>query len=691
MFRLLAWIPETFKKPERLFALSILLLLLLRKKLQANNQFDMSQKERGLARCHRDLPSEGSPSTSGRQEQPRIKRVRFDFRNLESSEPSDRMVKEIESSELLACVKYDHHGDDDVSSVSDHQVDKDVSSVSDHHGADDVSSVSDHQVDKDVSSVSDHHGADDVSSVSGHHDGDDVSIVSDHHGGDDVRCVSNHHGDDDLSIVSDHHGGDDVRCVSNHHGGDDVRCVSNHHGGDDVSSVSDHHGGDDVSIVSDHHGGDDVRCVSNHHGGDDVSSVSDHHGGDDVRCVSNHHGGDDVSSVSDHHGGDDVSIGSDHHGGDDVSIGSDHHGGDDVRCVSDHQGGDDVSSVSDLRGGDFIAISNASDHYGYEVTGNRSDSVFVRAERNMAPSQDRVPDINNSIMRGIKSYKTARTVSAEDMSQGKNRVGCPKGREWRQDMGSVTKGCEERTEQVGSSGEMPPKRKIRASRDESKSKKIKEDCTMSLKNYTISDDMSKPFSLRRCRSWFQHYAGKDDPETIGPEGIEKLCQDLDVDPENIVMLVLAWKLQAETLGFFKFTEWVKGMGILECDSTPKLQARLASLKSLVRDSVTFKTIFRYAFDFCRNPDKRTVDIDTSMAMMKVLLDNRWSLLDHFLAFLQQSKYKVINRDQWCNVLEFSRTIEVDLSNYDEDGAWPVLMDEFVEWYRTNHTSPQTQI
>lgn len=35
---------------------------------------------------------------------------------------------------------------------------------------------------------------------------------------------------------------------------------------------------------------------------------------------------------------------------------------------------------------------------------------------------------------------------------------------------------------------------------------------------------------------------------------------------------------------------------------------------------------------------------------------------------QQSKYKVINKDQWCNVLEFSRTISLDLSNYDEDGA-----------------------
>ncbi len=36
--------------------------------------------------------------------------------------------------------------------------------------------------------------------------------------------------------------------------------------------------------------------------------------------------------------------------------------------------------------------------------------------------------------------------------------------------------------------------------------------------------------------------------------------------------------------------------------------------------------------------------------------------------LQQSKYKVINKDQWCNVLEFSRLIKPDLSNYDEDGA-----------------------
>lgn len=85
--------------------------------------------------------------------------------------------------------------------------------------------------------------------------------------------------------------------------------------------------------------------------------------------------------------------------------------------------------------------------------------------------------------------------------------------------------------------------------------------------------------------------------------------------------------------------------------------------------------------------------------------------------MQQSKYKVMNKDQWCNVLEFSRTINLDLSNYDEDGACedadtrmftphtcshastldrpglvfcsvtgPVLLDEFVEWYKDRQMS-----
>lgn len=63
-----------------------------------------------------------------------------------------------------------------------------------------------------------------------------------------------------------------------------------------------------------------------------------------------------------------------------------------------------------------------------------------------------------------------------------------------------------------------------------------------------------------------------------------------------------------------------------------------------------------------------MDIETAKAMLQLLLGKHWPLYTQFAQFLEQSKYKVINKDQWCNILEFSRTISNDLTNYDVDGA-----------------------
>ncbi|KAM6286128.1 DCN1-like protein 5 isoform 2-T2 [Spheniscus humboldti] len=157
------------------------------------------------------------------------------------------------------------------------------------------------------------------------------------------------------------------------------------------------------------------------------------------------------------------------------------------------------------------------------------------------------------------------------------------------------------------------------------------------------------FSSKKCLAWFYEYAGPD--EVVGPEGMEKFCEDIGVEPENIIMLVLAWKLEAESMGFFTKEEWLKGMTSLQCDCTEKLQSKFDFLRSQLNDISSFKNIYRYAFDFAR-----------------------------------QSKYRVMNKDQWYNVLEFSRTVHADLSNYDEDGAWPVLLDEFVEWQKVRQAS-----
>ncbi|XP_066156498.1 DCN1-like protein 4 isoform X2 [Euwallacea fornicatus] len=193
------------------------------------------------------------------------------------------------------------------------------------------------------------------------------------------------------------------------------------------------------------------------------------------------------------------------------------------------------------------------------------------------------------------------------------------------------------------------------------------------------------FSQKRCLTWFREYTSPDDPETLGPDGMEKFCEHIGVDPENVVMLVLAFKMQARQLGFFTKEEWLKGLAELQCDTIQKLQYRLEHLRCLLNDQNTFKAIYRYAYDFARDKDQRSMEIDTAKAMLQLLLGKHWPLYTQFSQFLEQSKYKVINKDQWCNILEFSRTICNDLSNYDVDGAWPVMLDEFVEWLKSTRT------
>jgi DCN1-like protein 4/5 len=86
-----------------------------------------------------------------------------------------------------------------------------------------------------------------------------------------------------------------------------------------------------------------------------------------------------------------------------------------------------------------------------------------------------------------------------------------------------------------------------------------------------------------------------------------------------------------------------------------------------------------------------MDIETAKAMLSLLLCKTWPLYADFAEFLNLPKApRVINKDQWFNILEFSRTINVDLSNYSIDGAWPVLLDDFVEYLQAKKRQQQQE-
>ncbi|XP_016042576.1 DCN1-like protein 5 isoform X2 [Erinaceus europaeus] len=167
------------------------------------------------------------------------------------------------------------------------------------------------------------------------------------------------------------------------------------------------------------------------------------------------------------------------------------------------------------------------------------------------------------------------------------------------------------------------------------------------------------FSSKKCLAWFYEYAGPD--EVVGPEGMEKFCEDIGVEPENIIMLVLAWKLEAESMGFFTKEEWLKGMTSLQCDCTEKLQNKFDFLRSQLNDISSFKNIYRYAFDFARDKDQRSLDMDTAKSMLALLLGRTWPLFSVFYQYLEGPFFSM-------NLLSGRKFVKHHSNNYYEENA-----------------------
>ncbi len=50
--------------------------------------------------------------------------------------------------------------------------------------------------------------------------------------------------------------------------------------------------------------------------------------------------------------------------------------------------------------------------------------------------------------------------------------------------------------------------------------------------------------------------------------------------------------------------------------------------------------------------------------------------------MQAKGIKVVTKDVWEMLLTFLNDVsQKDMADYDDEGAWPVLIDDYVEWCR----------
>mmetsp|Transcript_9610 Transcript_9610/g.23293 ORF Transcript_9610/g.23293 Transcript_9610/m.23293 type:complete len:234 (+) Transcript_9610:188-889(+) len=183
---------------------------------------------------------------------------------------------------------------------------------------------------------------------------------------------------------------------------------------------------------------------------------------------------------------------------------------------------------------------------------------------------------------------------------------------------------------------------------------------------------------------FAEFADEDDPTVIEMDGIVKLCEQLDIDPESDVrILVLLWKLGSkEKPAQITKEEFMGGCNNLEIDTIEKLKSLLPSLDTGFLDQDEFKSFYKFCFQFNRQGTHKTLDKDMVVALWNMLLKGRIpdERLDTFCTFTEiQKSYTRITLDQWTSFLDFCHECE-DLSTYDEStSAWPVLIDDYVEY------------
>ncbi|KAG6811503.1 hypothetical protein H0H92_007105 [Tricholoma furcatifolium] len=211
-----------------------------------------------------------------------------------------------------------------------------------------------------------------------------------------------------------------------------------------------------------------------------------------------------------------------------------------------------------------------------------------------------------------------------------------------------------------------------------------------------------PPSNTKLTTLFNNYKDTDDDE-ISAEGTIAFCQDLDVDPEDVVLLAVAFELKSPRLGHWSLKGWVDGWKALGADSIPAMQAILPQLSNkLASDSDYFKKVYNFTFQFSKPENQRSLGTENAVAFWSLLLPHgmKGGALSHIKAesgdgdvsmedeegwkpeyiqwwfdFLAEKSIKGVSKDTWTMLVAFLRTSDSKFSNHSAE-------DDFVEYAKT---------
>jgi DCN1-like protein 1/2 len=185
-----------------------------------------------------------------------------------------------------------------------------------------------------------------------------------------------------------------------------------------------------------------------------------------------------------------------------------------------------------------------------------------------------------------------------------------------------------------------------------------------------------------------------DKDLIEAESTMGYIEEMGAAADKVELFVVLEIVRSPGLGQMSRKGYVDGWqetGIAASESAHQHFVR-QRITNLTNEPELFKRVYRYAFVAGKDVDQKAMQLDRALTFWEMFFDpsvRPWKSanvdwLAHWKKFLEQNWTKSVSKDMWNQTLEFATKSTADeaLSFWEEDSAWPTVIDDFVKWYRS---------
>lgn len=186
----------------------------------------------------------------------------------------------------------------------------------------------------------------------------------------------------------------------------------------------------------------------------------------------------------------------------------------------------------------------------------------------------------------------------------------------------------------------------------------------------------------------------EEPDEINVEGTSALFEELQIGLEDVAALIYSEIVKSPSLGRITRQGFIDGWSDLSVDSLPKMKNCVLQRRSeLGQDLNLFKNVYGHTFQIALEQRAKTLPLEMAVEFWKMLFtapgyewkgEHGTPWLEWWLEFQEAKRTKAVNKDLWKQTLNFAiKTVEDEsLSFWSEESSWPSVIDEFVEWVKT---------